>query len=57
MIVRWLRAERTPVPVTTVVPFDELDSVLPADTRRVSAAERRTMIARRRAGVARRFPR
>lgn len=57
MIFRWLRADSAPVPSTRVVPFDELDAVLPASTATVSADQRARVLAARRAGVHRRFPR
>ena len=57
MIFRWLRAADAPVPATRVVPFAELDAVLPADTMRVHPESRRMTIAARRAGVRRRFAR
>ena len=57
MIVRWLRAAATPVPKCTVVPYGDLDMLLPSDTARVDAATRQATIARRRAGVRRRFRR
>ena len=56
-IVRWVRADDAPVPTTRVVPFDQLDSVLPASTPRVTPAERRAVMAARRAGVRKRFSR
>ncbi|HVA09406.1 MAG TPA: DUF1214 domain-containing protein [Acidimicrobiales bacterium] len=56
-IVRWVRADEAPVPTTTVVPFDALDSVLPASTPRVTTAERRRGLDARLAGVRKRFPR
>jgi hypothetical protein len=56
-IVRWVRADAAPVPVTTVVPFDQLDSVLPHSTPRVTPEERRATLAARRAGIQKRFPR
>jgi hypothetical protein len=56
-IVRWVRAESAPVPTTTVVKFDDLDTVLPASTPRVTAEQRAAAMAARRAGVNKRFPR
>jgi hypothetical protein len=56
-IVRWVRADRAPVPTTTVVPFDALDSVLPPSTPRVTPDQRQAALAARRAGVQKRFPR
>jgi hypothetical protein len=56
-IVRWVRADEAPVPETRVVPFDQLDSVLPPSTPRVTPEERRRALAARRAGIRKRFPR
>jgi hypothetical protein len=56
-IVRWVRAEASPVPTTTVVRFDDLKSVLPASTPRVTAEQRQATLAARRAGVRARFTR
>jgi len=56
-IVRWVRADSAPVPTTTVVKFDDLDSVLPASTPRVTAEQRSAALALRRQGVRKRFPR
>jgi hypothetical protein len=54
-IIRWIMVSNHPQPRTTVVPFREIDSVLPSTTRRVTAAERAATIARRRDAVARRL--
>jgi hypothetical protein len=56
-IVRWVRAEDAPVPTTTVVKFDDLGTVLPVSTSRVTPDQRAENLARRRAGVQKRFPR
>lgn len=56
-IVRWVKAEASPVPTTTVVRFDELDRVLPASTPRVTPEQRQATLANRSAGVRKRFPR
>jgi hypothetical protein len=56
-MVRWVRAEAAPVPTCVVVPFDQLDAVLPATTPRVTPGQRRETLDRRRAGIRRRFPR
>jgi hypothetical protein len=56
-IVRWVRADEAPVPTTRVVSFDQLDSILPASTPRVSPDERDRALAARRSGVRKRFPR
>jgi hypothetical protein len=57
MIFRWLRAEETPVPRTSVIAFDGLGDHLPGSTRRVDAKERQETIAARRRGTRRRFTR
>ena len=57
MIVRWLRAEDTPVPRTRVVAIDELDAQLPASTPRVDAAARQEAAKARRRGIRKRFAR
>jgi hypothetical protein len=57
MILRCVRTESAPVPTTRVVRFDELDTVLPSSTQRVTPEQRAGTIADRRAAVARRFPR
>jgi hypothetical protein len=56
-IVRWVRAESAPVPVTKLVKFDDLDAVLPGSTPRVTPAQRAATMAARRAGVRKRFRR
>jgi hypothetical protein len=56
-MVRWVRAEQAPVPTTRVVSFDELDTVLPPSTPRVTPAERERVLAARRAGIRKRFAR
>lgn len=40
MIMRWLYVDATPEPVVRRLPFAALDAQLPADTRRVSPAQR-----------------
>jgi hypothetical protein len=57
MIFRWLSAEHLPPVTTRVVPFDELDTALPAGTARVTAGQRAAVVAARRAAVSRRFGR
>jgi hypothetical protein len=57
VILRCVRTESAPVPVTRVVTMAELDNVLPSGTRRVTPAERDAVIAARRLAVSRRFPR
>jgi hypothetical protein len=57
IILRCVRTESAPVPVTTVVPFDRLAEELPSDTRWVSPGERAAAIDVRRRAVSGRFPR
>jgi hypothetical protein len=57
LIYRWNLAETAPVPSTRVVMLAELGRALPAETRRVTPAERAAAIERRREGARRRFAR
>lgn len=57
MIYRWNLAEDTPVPTIRTLPLGDLALALPADTRRVTPAERARTIEGRRDGVRRRFAR
>jgi hypothetical protein len=57
VILRCVRTETAPMPNTTVVPFSEVGTTLPSDTRRVTPDERRATIAARRRAVGARFPR
>ena len=57
IILRCVRTDTAPVPVTRVVPFDGLDRELPTGTRRVSPDERAATIDIRRRAVSRRFAR
>jgi hypothetical protein len=57
IILRCVRTETAPVPITRVVPFDTLAEELPNDTRWVSPSERNAAIEIRRKAVSRRFPR
>jgi hypothetical protein len=57
MILRCVRTESAPVPTTRVVRFDEIDTVLPPGTGRVTPEQRARTIADRRAAVTRRFVR
>jgi hypothetical protein len=52
---RFLLADAAPAPQSRVVKLAELDAALPPDTRRVTAAERATIIERRRLAVLRRY--
>jgi hypothetical protein len=55
MILRCVRTTTAPTPRARVVAFDEIASALPADTSRVTAAERASVIERRRRAVHERF--
>jgi hypothetical protein len=55
MIFRWVMVDHRPQPVTRLVPFADLGSILPPSTRSVSAAERAQRVSRRREAVARRL--
>ena len=55
MILRCVRTDTAPVPTTRVVPFAELDRVLPEGTARVTPDERADVIAARRRSVFERF--
>ncbi|MGD0881243.1 MAG: DUF1214 domain-containing protein [Acidimicrobiales bacterium] len=57
IILRCVRTETAPVPITKVVSFDRLAEELPPDTRWVSPSERAAAIDIRRKAVSRRFPR
>jgi hypothetical protein len=55
MILRCVRTETAPVPTVRVVKFDEISSVLPADTKTVTPHERAKIIEARRRAVFDRF--
>ena len=55
MILRCVRTATAPTPRARVVAFDEIASVLPADTARITAAERTSILERRRHAVHERF--
>jgi hypothetical protein len=55
MILRCVRTATAPTPHARVVAFDEIVSALPADTARVTAAERTSILERRRHAVHERF--
>ncbi len=57
VILRCVRTESAPVPVTRVVPFSGVSASLPAGTHRVTPEERRRTIAARRLAVSKRFTR
>jgi hypothetical protein len=55
MILRCVRTTTAPTPHARVVPFDEITSALPADTTRITADERASILERRRHAVHERF--
>jgi hypothetical protein len=55
MILRCVRTETAPTPTARVVAFDDVLSSLPADTAKVSSAERAATVAARRRSVHERF--
>ena len=55
IILRCVRTETAPTPTTRVVKFTDIESVLPAETKRVTAQERARIIAARRRAVYDRF--
>ena len=55
MILRCVRTSTAPTPSTRVVSFDEITSALPADTSRITADERASVLERRRRAVHERF--
>jgi hypothetical protein len=55
MILRCVRTETAPTPTDRVVKFADSESVLPADTKRVTAQERAKIIEARRRAVHERF--
>ena len=55
MILRCVRTNTAPTPSARVVSFDAIASALPADTLRITAAERASIIERRRRAVHERF--
>ena len=55
MILRCVRTETAPTPTTRVVKFADVDSALPAETKRVTAQERAEIIEARRRAVHERF--
>lgn len=55
MILRCVRTTTAPTPRARVVPFDQIASALPADTTRITAQERATVLERRRRAVHKRF--
>jgi hypothetical protein len=57
MIYRWNQADGAPIPKTRVVPFADIRTTLPAETRTVTPEERLAAIERRREHVRRRYAR
>jgi hypothetical protein len=57
IILRCVRTETAPVPTMRRVRFSEIDREVPATTRRVTPAERRTIMDARRLAVSERFSR
>ncbi len=57
MILRCVRTETAPIPDARLVAFDDIASALPADTERVTADERASVVERRRRAVHERFAR
>jgi hypothetical protein len=55
MILRCVRTETAPTPTTRVVKFTDIDSALPAETKRVTPQERAGIIGARRRAVHERF--
>ena len=55
MILRCVRTETAPTPTTRVMAFDDVASALPAETSRVTSAERAAVLDRRRRAVHERF--
>jgi hypothetical protein len=55
MILRCVRTETAPTPMARVVKFADVDSALPAETKRVTAQERAGIIEARRRAVHERF--
>ncbi|BCO35207.1 hypothetical protein MHEC_16400 [Mycobacterium heckeshornense] len=57
MILRCVRTDTAPTPITRVVKFDEIAAALPADTKTVTPDERTAIVAARRRAVHQRFAR
>lgn len=55
MILRCVRTATAPIPTARLVAFDDVASALPADTTRVTADERASVLDRRRRAVIERF--
>jgi hypothetical protein len=57
IILRCVRTETAPTPMTRVVPFDDIHTELPSDTPQVTPEERASILAARRRAVHERFGR
>jgi hypothetical protein len=57
IILRCVRTETAPTPVTRVVPFRDLQAELPSDTAKLTPVERSSILAARRRAVRERFGR
>ena len=55
IILRCVRTRTAPTPSTRVVPFDDIDAGLPADTKKVTPDQRTSILAARRHAVRERF--
>jgi hypothetical protein len=55
IILRCVRTETAPVPTTRLLKFSDVDTAVPAATRRVTAAERQATLGARRLAVSNRF--
>ena len=55
IILRCVRTETAPIPVTRVIKFSDVEQSVPAGTRRVTPEERRATLAARRLAVSKRF--
>ena len=55
IILRCVRTKTAPTPSTRVVPFDDIDAGLPADTKKVTPDQRTSILAARRHAVRERF--
>jgi hypothetical protein len=55
MILRCVRTSSAPIPSSRVVAFDEIASALPADTARITADQRASVLERRRRAIHERF--
>jgi hypothetical protein len=54
-LVRWYYAQGAATPAATVVKLADLPAALPAETARITPAERKAEIARRARAIARRW--